>query len=155
MSNTSRSWWWKRRRSKTDRREQAESTTGFQFFPSLSEAALQDLPFLWVEAAILFLFSVFPDARGRNTFSTTCAHSHCFQISNDFAHHRNDEEEAFFLVLFSFWHWCASCYEHSDMNKERQLKEDKLMFLEFAPRKRDFLILYIRMQVSALTTCTS
>lgn len=123
--------------------------------PSLSEAALQDLPFLWVHVATLFLFSVFVDARGRNTFSTTCVHNHCFQMSNDFAHHRNDEEKAFFLGLFSFWHWSASCYEHNDMNKERQLKKDKLMFLQFTSRKRDFLILYIKTQVPALTMCTS
>lgn len=77
-SNTSSSWRWKRRRSRTDRREQAESTAELQFFPSPSEAALQDLPFPWVHVATLLPFSIFPDARDRNKYSRICIHNHCF-----------------------------------------------------------------------------
>lgn len=52
----------------------------------------------------------------------------------------------FFLGIF-FRHWSAPCYNCSETNKGRQLKESKSMFLQFTLRRRDFHILYMRKNV--------
>lgn len=113
-----------------------------QVSPSLRSSLLPDLPSC-SNAALPLPFT-----------TRTCTHLMPEHVSTTTASDQTTpsrntgimRKPVFFLGIF-FRHWSARCYNRTETNKGRQLKESKSMFLQFTSRRRDFHILHMRKDV--------